>query len=36
MFSIPVYNNYGKATAKRVQRTVDTIFKHGKPATAWI
>ena len=34
--SIPVYNNYGKATAKRVQRTVDTIFKHGKPATAWI
>ena len=34
--SIPVYNNYGKATAKRVQRTVDTIFKHGKPAASWI
>ena len=34
--SIPVYSNYGKNTAKRVQRTVDTIFKHGKPATAWI
>ena len=34
--SIPVYSNYGKATAKRVQRTVDTIFKHGKPATSWI
>ena len=34
--SIPVYSNYGKATAKRVQRTVDTIFKHGKPAASWI
>ena len=34
--SIPVYSNYGKNTAKRVQRTVDTIFKHGKPATSWI
>ena len=34
--SIPVYSNYGKATAKRVQATVDTIFKKGRPATAWI
>ena len=34
--SIPVYSNYGKNTAKRVQRTVDTIFTHGKPATSWI
>ena len=34
--SIPVYNNYGKATAGRVQRTVDTIFSKGLPATSWI
>ena len=34
--SIPVYSNYGKNTAKRVQATVDTIFKKGRPATAWI
>ena len=34
--SVPVYNNYGKNTAKRVQRTVDTIFKAGRPATSWI
>ena len=34
--SIPVYSNYGKATAKRVQATVDTIFTKGRPATAWI
>ena len=34
--SVPVHANYGKNTAKRVQRTVDTIFTHGKPATAWI
>ena len=34
--SIPVYNNYGKATAKRVQATVDTIFTKGRPATSWI
>ena len=34
--SVPVYNNYGKKTAGRVQRTVDTIFTHGKPATSWI
>ena len=34
--SIHVYNNYGKATAKRVQATVDTIFTKGRPATAWI
>ena len=34
--SIPVYSNYGKATAKRVQATVDTIFTKGRPATSWI
>ncbi len=34
--SIPVYSNYGKNTAGRVQRTVNTIFNEGKPATAWI
>jgi len=34
--SVPVHSNYGKNTAKRVQRTVDTIFTQGKPATAWI
>ena len=34
--SIPVYSNYGNATAKRVQATVDTIFNKGRPATAWI
>jgi len=34
--SVPVYNNYGKNTAKRVQATVDTIFTKGKPAASWI
>ena len=34
--SVPVYNNYGKNTAKRVQNTVDTIFSKGRPATSWI
>lgn len=34
--SVPVYTNHNKNTATRVQRTVNTIFNEGKPATAWI
>ena len=31
--SVPVYTNHNKNTATRVQRTVNTIFDEGKPAT---